>query len=131
MAVWREEAKKDAGFAPTFNVYTAGNGWGQASVIAGSEGSMEPSASVGLNASGQGVAAWTTEHSNGFRYVYVSRYAPGTGFEPAVLLDAGLNGGGGVILKADINDAGDIVVVWDRRDDEKSSRAMAAYFKAP
>ena len=131
LVAFRESATKDAPFSPFFNTYKAGTGWGQATLITGSTGDMDPSAKVGVNASGQGIATWTTtDHRAGYRSVYASRYSPQTGFEPAILLDAGLNAGGGVQMAADINDAGNIVVAWDRRDDA-GDHTMAAYYAAP
>lgn len=128
LAVWREEGPGSSNFKPTFAVHQAGK-WGAAAVIPGDDGDMEPSASVAINASGHGIAAWTST-SQGLRRVSAARYTPGVGFEPTFVLDAGLDKGDGVTLSADINDAGDIVVVWDRRDDEKKDRAMTAYFRA-
>jgi hypothetical protein len=131
LVAWREEVAADSSkYGLFYNRQTAGT-WGSAQTLAMPEGyDMQPGAELAFNSSGNGFLAWAGDDLNGFRTLFGARYTAGEGFAAPFEIDAGMDGGSGVALEVDINEAGDIVVVWDRRDDD-GAHAFATYYDAP
>ncbi len=97
------------------NRYTAGVGWGTASLIETNDGSpMNGLPSVAMDAQGNGLAVWT--QSDGTRYnIWANRYVAGSGWGTPTLIETD-NAGDARTPQVAMDPSGNAVAVWEQSD---------------
>jgi hypothetical protein len=96
------------------NRYTAGTGWGVASLIESDNAGAALFPQISMSASGNAVAVWY--QSDGARSnIWANRYTVGTGWGVAELIESD-NAGNAQSVKVAVNAAGNATAVWSQSD---------------
>ncbi len=96
-----------------FNRYVAGIGWTGAAPLEGGP-LTAGSARIGMDASGNAIAAWNQDGGTGDNDILSSRYVPGTGWTAPVPLETSLDPA--FTPEIAVNSAGDAIAVWTQFD---------------
>ena len=93
--------------------YVAGTGWETAQLIETSDSTYAAQPQVSVDNSGNAIAVWQQE--DGVRYsIWSNRYAAGTGWETAQLIETG--SGGAELPQVSMDGSGNAIVVWYQSD---------------
>jgi hypothetical protein len=111
IAVWSQD--DGTRFNIWANRHVAGTGWGTAVLIETNNAGGAEIPQVALDASGNAIAVW--EQDDGTRYsIWANRYAPGTGWGTAALIEAGTGDAHNAEVAIDRN--GNAMAVWEQSD---------------
>lgn len=105
IAVWKQPSSIWA------NHYEPGTGWGTAELIE-SDSNIADLPQVAMDSAGNAIAVWQ-QAANGIKSIYANRYAAGTGWEGAELLEAS-NSGAALNPHVAMNTSGDAIAVWEQ-----------------
>lgn len=111
-AVW--EQSDGARYNIVANRYTAGSGWGSAGLIETDNTGGAHAPQVAIDASGNALAVWY-QFDGTRQSIYANRYAPGSGWGTAALLEAD-NGGDALGPQIAIDALGNAISVWHHSD---------------
>jgi hypothetical protein len=118
VAVWSQYDDIDWGFSIWSNRYTAGTGWGTATLIdTDMRDAYDPQ--VAVDASGNAVAVWSQDDGSR-NNIWSNRYSTSTGWGTATLIETDNVGGAGHPQVA-INASGNAVAVWSQSDGTRNN----------
>jgi hypothetical protein len=125
LAVWQQH--DGTRFNLWSNRYTAGAGWGVATLIETDNVSDATEPAIAVNASGNGLAVWA-QHDGAHRNIVANRYTVGTGWGTAVLIETD-NAGNANQPQVVMDANGNGLAVWTQ-DDGTYQTVMANRYTA-
>ncbi|MFZ5757606.1 MAG: RHS repeat-associated core domain-containing protein [Pseudomonadota bacterium] len=104
------------------NRYEANVGWGTAQLIETDNAGAAVSADVDVDAAGNATAVW--QQSDGTtQYIWVNRYASGTGWSTPLMLSAGIS------PRVDVDAGGSAIVSWTKSNGSYDDVWIARYLR--
>jgi hypothetical protein len=107
------------------NRYTAGSGWGTATLIESGAGRADLP-QLAIEPGGNAVAVWAQVEATGRASIFANRYMVGSGWETPILLENDMRSAGRPQIAVNAN--GDAVAVWQQSSGTSGSSVWANRF---
>ncbi|WP_028672398.1 Ig-like domain-containing protein [Saccharospirillum impatiens] len=117
LAVWKQTDGSGARFNIHANRYTAGSGWGTATLIQIDNSGNADYPQIAVDAEGNALAVWSQLDDTRYN-IHANRYTPGSGWGSATLIQID-NASNAYIPQVVFDTSGYALAVWEQYDDSQ------------